>query len=56
MLMDSNDSELLGVKRMTISQLREITGDKTISNEEAEEIIDSLVKLSLIAYEMNNNS
>lgn len=55
MLMDSMDSELLGIKRITISQLKELTGDKTISDTEAEEIIDSLVRLSLIAYEMNNN-
>ena len=56
MLMNSMDSELLGIKRITISQLRELTGDKNISDEEAEEIIDSLVQLSLMAYEMNNNS
>lgn len=56
MLMDSMDSELLGIKRITVSQLRELTGDKTISDTEANEIIDSLVQLSLIAYEMINNN
>lgn len=56
MFMNSLDSDLLDIKRISISQLKELTGDYSISHIEAEEIIDSLVKLSLIAYEINNTT
>lgn len=42
-----------GIQKISIHKLKQLIGDNTISDELAETIIDSLYKLSLIAYETN---
>jgi hypothetical protein len=44
-----------GIQKISINKLKQLIGDNTISDELAETIIDSLYKLSLIAYETNIN-
>jgi hypothetical protein len=44
-----------GIQKISIEKLKHLTGDKTMSDDLAENIIDSLYKLSLIAYKNNIN-
>lgn len=46
---------ITGIQKISIEKLKQLTGDNTISEELAETMIDSLYKLSLIAYENNIN-
>lgn len=39
--------------RMTVKELRKFEGFENISEEEAEKVIDSLVQLALIVFEIN---
>lgn len=44
-----------GIQKISIEKLKQLTGDNTMSDEIAESIIDSLYKLSFIAYNTNIN-
>tara|TARA_R110002049_G_scaffold275725_1_gene453842 strand:+ start:21851 stop:22030 length:180 start_codon:yes stop_codon:yes gene_type:complete len=44
-----------GIQKISTKKLKQLTGDNTMSEELADVIIDSLYKLSIIAYETNIN-
>lgn len=44
-----------GIQKISIEKLKQLTGDNTMNDEIAETIIDSLYKLSIIAYNTNIN-
>ena len=46
---------ITGIQKITIEKLKQLTGDNSMSDELAETIIDSLYKLSIIAYKININ-
>ena len=50
-----NDINYDGIGKISIDKFRKLTNDKTISDDLAEQIIDSLYQLSVIAYEMKIN-
>ena len=50
-LNEGNSSEW----RLTIDEIRSCKGFEDITDEEAENIIDTLVKLSIVAYESKSN-
>jgi len=47
--------EVAGKQKISFEKLKQLTGDNTMSGELADAIIDSLYKLSIIAYEININ-
>jgi TolB-like protein len=49
---DFHDSKLnpTEIEKLTVKQLKTLIGDDTISDDLAENIIDSLYRLSVIAY------
>lgn len=47
--------DIPGIQKISIKKLKQLIGDNTISDELAESIIDSLYKLSIIAYNTNIN-
>lgn len=47
---DGTDNEKI---KITIEELRKFKGFETISDSEAESIIDSLAQLAIIAYNLN---
>ncbi len=46
----------IGIPKLSIEQLKKLINEENISDKLAEEIINSLYHLSVIAYELNNNS
>ncbi len=44
-------SDKLGIKRVSVSELRNCKEFENISDEEAQSVIESLYQLSLIAYQ-----
>ena len=44
-----------GIQKISTEKLKQLTGDNTMSEELADVIIDSLYKLSIIAYQTNIN-
>lgn len=45
-------SEHLGIKKISVQELRKCKGFESVSEEEAMEIIDSIYQLSLVTYQI----
>jgi len=45
-------SEQLGIKRVSIQELRKCSGYEDVTDEEAERIIESIYQLSLLTYQI----
>ena len=48
-----NNNEDSNQVKLTIEELKKFNGFETISNSEAEEIIDSLFRLAIVMYNIN---
>ncbi len=50
--MEHNSAEKVGYKRLTIERLRQFKGLENLTDEEAQESIEALEKLSVIMFEL----